>query len=217
MKTQAGPPNGRRHERRRTQLHLEYVPLFALFSGAVTFPSRNTSLTGSSAAELSPTRRRTNRKTRTVWRNFFGEPLLVGLLSTSRRVLKQPRFLSRLWSGGNRCSHPRSHLLQLSPLQRPGRLSHHPFRGLLDVDCTLQPTRSPSPANDLLSEASAVSSPPRLLRLLPAGARVARWVYLPLGNRAFARRTFFRVSRFFRSVVTIQPNVAKDKVMGCLP
>jgi hypothetical protein len=25
--------------------------------------------------------------------------------------------------------------------------------------------------------------------LLPAGAKVAGWVYLPLGNRAFARRT----------------------------
>src|SRR5262249_12985575 len=36
-------------------------------------------------------------------------------------------------------------------------------------------------------------------------------------NRAFARRTFFRVSRFFRSVATIQPNVAKDKVkVACL-
>jgi hypothetical protein len=25
--------------------------------------------------------------------------------------------------------------------------------------------------------------------LLPAGAKVAGWVFLPLGNRAFARRT----------------------------
>jgi hypothetical protein len=33
-------------------------------------------------------------------------------------------------------------------------------------------------------------TPPRLLQLLPDGARVD----LPLGNRAFARRTFFRVS-----------------------
>lgn len=41
-----------------------------------------------------------------------------------------------------------------------------------------------------LSKASAVSSPPRLLRLLPAGAKVAGWVCLPLRDRAFhgARR-----------------------------
>jgi hypothetical protein len=39
------------------------------------------------------------------------------------------------------------------------------------------------------SKASAVSSPPRLLRLLPAGAKIAGWVCLPLGNRAFPRRT----------------------------
>jgi hypothetical protein len=33
------------------------------------------------------------------------------------------------------------------------------------------------------------ASAPRLLRLLPAGAKVAGWVCLPLGDRAFPRRT----------------------------
>jgi hypothetical protein len=39
------------------------------------------------------------------------------------------------------------------------------------------------------SKASAASSPPRLLRLLPAGATVAGWDLHPLKDRAFARRT----------------------------
>ena len=37
------------------------------------------------------------------------------------------------------------------PLQHPGRLSHHLF-GLVEVDCTLRPAGSPSPANDLLHQ-----------------------------------------------------------------
>ena len=36
-----------------------------------------------------------------------------------------------------------------------------------------------------LNEHIVVSSPPRLLRLLPAGAKVAGWVCSPLGDRAF--------------------------------
>jgi hypothetical protein len=36
---------------------------------------------------------------------------------------------------------------------------------------------------------SAASLPPRLLRLLPAGATVAGWGSRPLKDRAFARRT----------------------------
>ena len=39
------------------------------------------------------------------------------------------------------------------------------------------------------SKASAASSPPRLLRLLPAGATFAGWASHPLKDRAFARRT----------------------------
>jgi hypothetical protein len=39
------------------------------------------------------------------------------------------------------------------------------------------------------SKASAASSPPRPLRLLLAGATVARWELHPLKNDAFARRT----------------------------
>ncbi|MGH8258288.1 MAG: hypothetical protein ACREUG_01205, partial [Steroidobacteraceae bacterium] len=39
-------------------------------------------------------------------------------------------------------------------------------------------------------KASAASLPPRLLRLLPAGATVAGRVFHPQGVRAFARRTW---------------------------
>ena len=46
-----------------------------------------------------------------------------------------------------------------------------------------------SPVRPLPSEASAVSLPPLPLRLLLAGATVARWELHPLKNDALARRT----------------------------
>ena len=42
-------------------------------------------------------------------------------------------------------------------------------------------------------EASAASLPPRLLQLLPAGAKVAGRVSHPLEDSAFARRTRMKV------------------------
>ena len=42
-------------------------------------------------------------------------------------------------------------------------------------------------------KASAASLPPRLLRLLPAGATVAGWDSHPLKDRAFARRTKYSI------------------------
>ena len=46
-----------------------------------------------------------------------------------------------------------------------------------------------SPKRPFPSKASAVSLPPRPLRLLPAGATVAGWDLHPLKNDTFARRT----------------------------
>jgi len=41
----------------------------------------------------------------------------------------------------------------------------------------------------LYTEGFGRSFPPQPLRLLPAGTKAAGWDYLPLGNRAFPRRT----------------------------
>jgi hypothetical protein len=79
---------------------------------------------------------------------------------------------------------------QPSPASRPGRPPHHRFRGLLNVHCSLRPPGSPShPRWPSTSKALIASLPPRPLRLLPAGEAVAGWVYLPLRERSFSRRT----------------------------
>src|SRR5262249_41831749 len=75
---------------------------------------------------------------------------------------------------------------------------HGALRGLLGDSLHVAASRlAESPTCPFPSKASAVSFPPRLPRLLPAGAKVAGWVCLPLGDRAFPRRTerraFFRV------------------------
>jgi hypothetical protein len=63
------------------------------------------------------------------------------------------------------------------------------FRGLLGVHtCYGLPARGVT-VRPFPSEASAVSLPLRPLRLLLAGATVARWELHPLKNVAFARRT----------------------------
>jgi len=66
-----------------------------------------------------------------------------------------------------------------SPFSGPAQRSLHVAARML----------AESPKWPSTPKASAASSPPRLLRLLPAGAKVAGWVCLPLGNRAFPRRT----------------------------
>ena len=85
---------------------------------------------------------------------------------------------------------------QPSPLWQPGRPAHRPFRGLLGVHsrCGLH-TRAVTVFRDTLyPKASAISSPPCLLRLLPAGA-VAGWGLHPLESAALSRRTPEAVGR----------------------
>src|SRR4051812_23032507 len=60
---------------------------------------------------------------------------------------------------------------QPSPVPRPDRPAHRPFRGLLSVHsrCGLH-TRTVTVCRDRYPKASDTSSPPCLLRSLPAGA-----------------------------------------------
>jgi len=72
---------------------------------------------------------------------------------------------------------------QPSPVPRPDRPAHRPFRGLLSVHsrCGLH-TRTVTVYRDRYPKASDTSSPPCLLRWLPAGA-VAGWGLHPLEKR----------------------------------
>src|SRR5215468_11800334 len=72
---------------------------------------------------------------------------------------------------------------QPSPVPRPGRPAHRPFRGLLSVHsrCGLH-TRTVTVCRDRYPKASDTSSPPCLLRLLPAGAN-RRVGLAPTGKR----------------------------------
>jgi hypothetical protein len=76
-----------------------------------------------------------------------------------------------------------THLCQPSPEGSPGRPAHCPFRGLLGVHSRCGPhTRAVTKYVTRYPKASAISLPPRLLRLLPAGA-VAGWDSHPLEKR----------------------------------
>jgi hypothetical protein len=72
---------------------------------------------------------------------------------------------------------------QPSPIPLSGRPAHRPFRGLLSVysRCGLH-TRTVTVYRDRYPKASDTSSPPCLLRSLPAGA-VAGWGLHPLEKR----------------------------------
>src|SRR5262244_1922216 len=76
-----------------------------------------------------------------------------------------------------------THPCQPSPVPRPGRPAHRPFRGLLSVHsrCGLH-TRTVTVCRDRYPKASDTSSPPCLLRSLPAGA-VAGWGLHPPEKR----------------------------------
>src|ERR1019366_8664347 len=76
-----------------------------------------------------------------------------------------------------------------------GRPVHRHFRGLLSVHSRYgRHTRAATKSWHAYPKASDISSPPCLLRLLPAGA-LAGWALHPLENAAFARRTPVAVSR----------------------
>jgi hypothetical protein len=70
-----------------------------------------------------------------------------------------------------------------------GRLPHCVFRGLLGVHARYGLPARGTAFRSFPSKASAISLPPPPLRLLLAGATVARWESHPLKNNAFARRT----------------------------
>src|SRR5215831_1471441 len=76
-----------------------------------------------------------------------------------------------------------THPCQPSPIPLSGRPAHRPFRGLLGVHsrCGLH-TRTVTVCRDRYPKASDTSSPPCLLRSLPAGA-VAGWGLHPLEKR----------------------------------
>src|SRR3984957_7431742 len=76
-----------------------------------------------------------------------------------------------------------THPCQPSPIPLSGRPAHRPFRGLLGVysRCGLH-TRTVTVCRDRYPKASDTSSPPCLLRSLPAGA-VAGWGLHPLEKR----------------------------------
>ena len=69
------------------------------------------------------------------------------------------------------CPRPGRAVIALSPVWLPGRPAHRAFRGLLGVHSRCDPhTRAGHQFATRYPKASAISSPPRLLRLLPAGA-----------------------------------------------
>ena len=79
-----------------------------------------------------------------------------------------------------------------------GRLPHCVFRGLLGVHSRYGlHTRRITFHDPLHRSAPVASLPPRLLRLLPAGAKVAGRGLNPLKDRAFSRRTFTSSFRRF--------------------
>src|SRR4051812_42380578 len=79
---------------------------------------------------------------------------------------------------------------QPSPVPRPDRPAHRPFRGLLSVHSRYGlHTRTVTVCRDRYPKASDTSSPPCLLRSLPAGA-VAGWGLHPLESAALSRRTW---------------------------
>jgi len=75
------------------------------------------------------------------------------------------------------------------PVFRPGRLRITLFEACSAFTRVTARAFAESLSRPSTPEASDASSPPRLLRLLPAGATVAGGDFHPLKDRAFARRT----------------------------
>ena len=92
-------------------------------------------------------------------------------------------------------------------LAMQSRLPYQSFRGLLSVHYSLRPAYSPGPYGPSSPKASAASLPPRLLRLLPAGATVAGRVFHPQGVHAFSRRTWLSIKLNIRQVGCFITNI----------
>ena len=75
------------------------------------------------------------------------------------------------------------------PVSQAGRLPYHPFRGLLSVYSRYGLHARRVALRPSAPEVSVASSPPQLLRLLLAGATVARRELHPLKTGAFSRHT----------------------------
>ena len=75
------------------------------------------------------------------------------------------------------------------PVRPLGRLPHYDFRGLFGVHSRYGLPARGTAKRSFPSKAPAISLPPPPLRLLLAGATLARWELHPLKNDAFARRT----------------------------
>ena len=90
-----------------------------------------------------------------------------------------------------------THPCQPSPVPRPGRPAHRPFRGLLSVHsrCGLH-TRAVTQIRDRYPGASDISSPPCLPRLLPAGALAGRGLHPLEKRRLVTAHVDFCRSRF---------------------
>ena len=85
-----------------------------------------------------------------------------------------------------RSSRPASSAFLVS---QASRRPHHPFRGLLSVHSRYGLHARGVALRPFASKVPAASLPPRLLRLLLAGATVARRDSLPLRTGAFSRHT----------------------------
>ena len=72
--------------------------------------------------------------------------------------------------------------------EKPGRLPHYPFRGLLSVHSRFGPHTRRVALRPSTPEASEMSSPTSPLRLLPTVATLVGWDSHPLKIRAFPRR-----------------------------
>jgi len=105
---------------------------------------------------------------------------------------------------------------QPSPEGLPGRPAHRPFRGLLSVysRCGLH-TRGGHQFVTRYPKASDISSPPCLLRLLPAGANQAGWGLHPLESAALSTAqhpepTFTSGLANLKAAVNRRPSIRED-------
>ena len=99
--------------------------------------------------------------------------------SSGLPALRTARGVQPLWSEGWQ---PSSHASRVG--SRISVFEASMAFTVVTADSLAEPLRRP-----FASEASVASLPPRLLRLLPAGAQVAGWELHPLRKQTFARRT----------------------------